>query len=105
MARRYPSPEPSRNLRMAEAARLNMLITLHCNVCGRTTCFLATDLLRVLGPQHEVHRAPFDCGRCKTTDYIRVEWEMLTASRLASGLTLRRPVKQITKWIWRNEQA
>ena len=101
----HPSANPFKNCRMCDAARDGMLITVKCGLCRRSVNFWATDLLTVLGPDHQVHHAPFPCSKCRTSDYLDVRWNVPAASDLERGLTVRRPVKKITKWIWRDERA
>ena len=54
--------------------------------------------------EFEVH-PPFPCSKCRTAEYLDVRWNVPAASDLERGLTVRRPVKKITKWIWRDERA
>lgn len=82
-----------------------MLIEVSCNACRRRVNYWAADLVDVLGPDHEVHRPPFPCSKCRTIEYLNVRWHVPSSSELEAGLTVRRPVKQVVKWIWRNERA
>lgn len=99
-----PSGNPFRNRRMGEAAADGMLITLRCNGCHRTMYFWAVDLVRVLGEHHQVHVPPWPCSRCKTAEFINVTWAVPSPEKLA-GLTVRRPVRKVERWLWRNEKA
>jgi hypothetical protein len=103
-----PASRPSscryRNRLMRDAAREDQLIGVRCNVCRRSVNYWANDLVKVVGPNHEVHVPPFPCSKCRTSEYLNVTCEVPSASKLQS-LTVRRPVKKITKWIWRNERA
>lgn len=99
-----PSGNPFRNRRMCDAARDGMLITLRCNGCRRTMHFWAVDLVRVVGEDHQLHLAPWPCSRCRTAEYISVSWTVPGAAMLA-GLTVRRPVRKIERWLWRDEKA
>lgn len=81
-----------------------MMLMVRCGLCRRTANYWADDLLKVLGPLHELHVAPFPCSRCKTAEYINVKWKVPSGSDLSS-LTVRRPVKQVSKWMWRDEKA
>ncbi|MCV2887029.1 hypothetical protein [Ruegeria aquimaris] len=80
-----------------------MLITVRCPMCRRTVNFWAADLIKVLGPDHELQNPPFPCSRCKNNE-VDVRWTIPAASDL-ERLTVRRPVRQIVKWIWRDEKA
>jgi len=99
-----PSGNPFRNRRMCDAAHDGMLITLRCNGCRRTLHFWAADLVKVVGEHHQVHLAPWPCSRCQTADFIDVSWTVPGAAML-TGLTVRRPVRKIERWLWRNEKA
>jgi len=80
------------------------MLTMRCGLCRRSVNYWASDLVKVVGPHHEVHVPPFPCSKCRTREYIRIEWRVPPASAL-NDLTVRRPVKQITKWIWADERA
>ena len=99
-----PSGNPFRNRRMCDAARDGMLVTLHCGLCRRTMHFWAADLVRVVGKHHQVHIPPWKCSRCGTVEFVDVTWAVPSPSIL-TGLTVRRPVRKIEKWLWRDERA
>ena len=80
-----------------------MLITVRCPYCRRTINYWAADLLRVLGPDYELHAAPFPCSRCRTSE-LDVRWRVPASGDL-DKLIVRRPVRQVVKWIWRDEKA
>lgn len=71
--------------------------------CSRTAHLWAEDLVMVMGPDHEMQRPPFSCSKCKKPD-IRVSWRIPAAAELV-GLTVRRPVRKIERWIWRDKPA
>ena len=98
-----PPANPFRALRMSYAASAGMLISVRCPLCRRQVHFWATDLVKVLGPDHRLDRPPFPCARCKTTE-LDVRWRVPSASE-RSGLTVRRPLRQVVRWIWRDERA
>lgn len=98
-----PSADKWKNARLVHAVEHGMLLTMHCPYCRRTAHFWAKDLIQVLGPDHEMHRPPFSCSKCKTPD-IRVSWRIPAAAEL-QGLLVRRPVRKIERWIWRDEPA
>ena len=89
---------------MRDAAESGQMLMVRCNLCHRTVNYWAYDLVKVVGPHHEVHVPPFQCSRCRTREYLDVKCTIPSASELAT-LTVRRPVKQIAKWIWRTEKA
>ena len=88
---------------MRDAAEMGMVITLKCHLCRSKVSYLAADLVEVVGPEHEVHVPPFICSRCKVADSMAVSWTVVPPSQL-DGLVVRRPVRRVTRWIWRNEQ-
>lgn len=104
MPERYPHTNRAKNTTLGQAAAKGMVISLSCAVCRRVVHFWAADLVKTLPPTHQVHVPPFACSKCGTKDYINVTWEIPNASRLTT-LTVRRPVRQITRWLWRNEKA
>ena len=89
---------------MRHAAEGGQLIMVRCGLCHHRANYWAQDLVKVVGPTHEVHVPPFPCSRCKTRDYIDVKCTVPPATEL-DGLTVRRPVRKVTKWIWRDEKA
>lgn len=98
-----PSADKLKNYRLCQAAADGMMITLRCPVCRRSVHFWASDLLVVLDPDHEMYRPPFSCSKCRTPE-IDVRWRIPSAAELAD-ITVRRPVKKIEKWIWKNGPA
>lgn len=99
----HPSASRYRNQRLCHVAGKGVLITVKCPFCRRIARFWADDLIKVLGPDHQLHLPPFPCSRCKTID-LDVRWTIPPPGDL-SGLTVRRPVSQVVRWIWRDEKA
>lgn len=89
---------------MSEAAADRMLITMRCNACHRVTHFWAVDLVKVLGGNHQAHIPPWPCSRCRTAEFINMTW-IVPSSLMLDGLTVRRPVRKIERWIWRDEKT
>lgn len=104
MPTRRPSANPWKNRQMHHAASEGMIITMHCSLCRRDVHYWASDLVKVLGPNHQVHVPPWPCGKCKRIDFVQMRWQVATM-QLLEGLIVRRPVRQVTKWLWRNERA
>lgn len=77
-----------------------MILTYRCSACRREASFLASDLLMVLGGLHETHVPPWPCSRCKTKEYIDVIRSVPSAAELQAGIRVRRPTKQVTRWLW-----
>jgi hypothetical protein len=99
-----PSANRYKNRLMRDAAASGQMVMVRCGLCHRAVNFWAEDLVKVVGPSHEVHVPPFPCSHCRTSEYLNVSCTVPSASALAT-LTVRRPIKQITKWIWRTEKA
>ena len=99
----HPPANPFRAQRLAHAAALGMLISVRCPRCRRKVHYWAADLVKVLGPDHRLHEPPFPCARCKSSE-LDVRWNIPAVSEL-SGLTVRRPVRQVVRWIWRDEKV
>lgn len=94
---------PGKHYSMADAAAHDMVISITCRPCRKTINYLATDLVKVVGPTHPVVRAPWRCRKCGAQEWLEVKWEMRTAHLPKPGLIIRRPVGQVMRWIWRNE--
>lgn len=101
-----PPVAPSKRPRMMQAAIAGMLITVKCGLCRRQVNYWAADLVEVLGPQALADVPPYPCSRCRAPDMLSVRRAVPSASELAEGkIVVRRPVRQIVKWTWRNERA
>lgn len=98
-----PPANKFRNLRLREAASLGLVISMRCGLCRRRALYLATDLVIVLGPDHELRDPPWPCSRCRTREYIDIRWRQPAASEI-DGLVVRRPVRRVARWIWRSER-
>lgn len=92
--RSHPA-RPARTLQ--DAANDGMVLELRCRLCRQRATFMALDLLRVCGPHHPVHVAPFSCGRCGTIDYVTVKTRVPSLEEYGR-LPIRRPVRQVWKW-------
>lgn len=101
-----PSNNKFHNRSIRGCARDGMMLVMHCNRCRRTVHCWAADLLKVVDdPFHEAHVLIWACGRFKTIGYMVMRWKLPTAWELEDGITVRRPVKKITRWLWKNERA
>lgn len=100
-----PSDHPGSAILISHQARAGMLLTLTCRLCRRRVNFWAADLIKVLPPFHLAHIPPFGCSRCGTSEHVDYEWTIPNAAQLAAGLTVRRPVRQVLRWIWADERA
>lgn len=98
----HPPANPFRAQRLAQAAMMGMLITVRCPGCNRKVHYWAADLLQVLGDRR-LNEPPFPCSRCNSRE-LDVRWRIPAPSEL-TDLTIRRPIRQVVRWIWRNEKA
>lgn len=100
-----PSTNKFNNRSIGQCAGEGMMIVMRCNGCRREVRYWAKDLLLVLDFFHEAHVPPWPCSRCRTAEYMRMWWVLPSAADLQAGITVRRPVKQVTKWLWRDEKT
>ena len=101
----HPSANPYRNRSIADQARDDMLLTLICRGCNRRANFWAADLVKVLPERHQAHIPPFGCSRCGTREWVDYLWSKPSAEQLQGGLTVRRPVRQVVRWLWQDERT
>lgn len=78
-----------------------MLITLRCAGCHRSVHYWPEDLIKVLGAHWPADRVPWPCSKCRTAEYLRMSWSIPSASEVAVGITVRRPVEKYTAWRWK----
>lgn len=100
MPESYDKPHPYRKpYSLGNAARDGMLLVVKCNCCRRTTHYLATDLIELLGQDRAALDAPFECSRCGTREYMRVSLRSPEGGDYGH-LLVRRPagVVLIQKW-------
>lgn len=77
--RHHPGKPP---YTIAAAARDNMLVAVTCYQCRICIHFLASDLVEVSMGNHPAMDPPCRCGKCKTTDTIRVKRDKFTLATL-----------------------
>ena len=99
-----PSRNRFLNRTVGDCARDGMVLVVRCGGCRRTVTYWAEDLVQVLGPRHQAHVPPWNCGRCRSREFMAMRWSLPGAEEMAQGLTVRRPVRKIVKWIWRDEK-
>lgn len=85
--RRHPG-KPA--YRIADAAKEGILVVVKCNGCHRGATYLASDLVDVVGGQWPAHEAPFDCGRCRSREWVKVTLRSIHPGD-AGRLVVRRP--------------
>lgn len=59
--------------------------------------------MQVLGPDRRLDEPPFPRVRCSRRE-LDVRWRVPALPEF-SDLIVRRPVRQIMRWIWRDESA
>lgn len=104
MPANHPSANRYKNQLLRDVLEINMVFTYRCNSCRREVSFLAMDLVKVMGPEHQTHIPPFPCSKCKTREYISVGRRVPSAAELEAGVQVRRPVQRVTRWLWRTEK-
>ena len=98
---RIDKPAPfHKRLRLSDAAGLGMLVIQRCNLCRRTTYFLASDLVEVFGPDREAKTVHFACSRCQSADWIDVRLRSPDPGDYGH-LQVRRPGQIVTTQLWR----
>jgi len=102
MPAKRPSANPWRNPMLQHLAADGRLVMLRCKHCRRSVYFWAADLVKVLGPHHPADRPPWPCSICGQIEFVEIS-AMHPTGRMLSEITIRRPVHQVTRWIWRNE--
>ncbi|PTW99133.1 hypothetical protein DDE23_18730 [Pararhodobacter aggregans] len=100
-----PASNRFSNRSIRDCARDGMIIVMRCNHCRRQVNYWASDLAQVIeDPFHEAHIPPWGCAKCRTSEYMVMRWRVPSALELSKGLTVRRPVRKVTKWIWKDER-
>lgn len=100
-----PASNRFSNRSIRDCARDGMIIVMRCNLCHRQVNYWASDLAQVIeDPTHEAHIPPWGCAKCRTSEYMVMRWRVPSALELSQGLTVRRPVRKVTKWIWKDER-
>jgi hypothetical protein len=84
---------------VSDAAMDGQLLVQKCNLCRRTTHFLASDLIDIIDPKHPVHIPFFQCSRCATSEYINTSVHHPSPGDYGR-LDVRRhgPRVQVQKW-------
>lgn len=106
----YPSrmPESYRPIRhhpgkppytLLDASRENMLVVVTCRECRRCVHYLASDLVEVGLGSHPAIDPPTRCGKCKSSESMRVVLRQVQGGDLGK-LIVRRPdpPKLVTHW-------
>ena len=101
----HPSANKFRNRTLRHIEHSGRLALVTCTGCGRACRYWAHDLIKVLGPDHDLLVPPFICSKCRRREWMDIRWIVPSATELQDGLTVRRPVKQVVRWIWRDEKA
>ena len=91
---------PSRNtierLTVADIALDGRLFVVRCNLCRRTTYFLASDLVLYYGEKYLVRDLFNRCSKCGESEFMHVGYRFPDLDD-DGALTIRRP-RQIWRW-------
>lgn len=94
-----PSRRVVESLTVDDLAVDGRLLVVRCNLCRRTTYFLASDLVAYYGGQHLVGSLFHRCSRCGKSEWMAVNHRLPDLDD-DGALTIRRP-RQV--WQWRDE--
>lgn len=77
----------------------DVLIRLNCSLCRKSLYFLPADLVKILGPDHPIHKPPFDCSGCGGKQYMKVKTHSPSKGDYGH-LPIRRlgPIKTVYTW-------
>jgi hypothetical protein len=94
-----PSRRVVESLTLQDLAVDGRLLVVRCNLCRRTTYFLASDLVTYYGPQQLLNSLFQRCSTCGKSEYMHVGHRFPDLDD-DGALTIRRP-KHI--WQWKDE--
>jgi hypothetical protein len=94
-----PSRQVVESLTLQDLAIDGRLLVVRCNLCRRTTYFLASDLVTYYGPKKLLSSLFQRCSTCGKSDYMHVGHRFPDLDD-DGALTIRRP-KHV--WQWRDE--
>lgn len=94
------SHRPPRNPRTwVDAAVDRQVVLIRFSLCGWRAYYLPEDLAKVCGERAPAHVPPCGCSKCRTIEYMSVTLTIPPAEE-AMRLRARRPVRQVTRWVW-----
>ena len=91
-----PSRRQVESLTIADIAIDGRIFVVRCNLCRRTTYFLASDLALYYGEKTLIHDLFHRCSRCGKFEYMHVSYRAPDFDD-DGALTIRRP-RQIWQW-------
>lgn len=91
-----PSRRQIESLTIADLAVDNRLLVVRCNLCRRTTYFLASDLATYYGEKKRVADLFHRCSKCGKSEYMHVSHRFPDLDD-DGALTIRRP-RQVWQW-------
>lgn len=94
-----PSRRAVESLTINDLAVDGRLLVVRCNLCRRTTYFLASDLANYYGGKTLLGSMFHRCSKCGKSEYLGVSHRLPDLDD-DGALTIRRP-RQI--WQWRDE--
>jgi hypothetical protein len=87
--------------RLRDAAAADQLIVVHCGLCRRTVYYLASDLVKLYNPQWPALAPLFECGTCRTGEFLSVRCTSPSPGDYGH-LVVRRPMDVVKIQKWRN---
>lgn len=94
-----PSVNKVASLTLNDMAIDNRIYVVRCNLCRRTSHFLARDLVKVYGAGHSAHGVFSVCSKCGKSDYLHVSTR-LPGAEDEGLLMVRRPKLVRIEWKW-----
>lgn len=95
---------PSRNtldkITLGDLAKDNRIFVVRCNLCRRTSHFLARDLAQVYGDATKMHSVFDTCSKCGRSQFLHVGTRLPNADDIGK-LKVRRPKLVSVNWSWR----
>lgn len=95
-----PSRRTIKNITLGDLAADDRLMVVRCNLCRRTSYFLASDLMRVYGAKAKMHGVFEQCSKCGRFHYLHVGTRLPNADDIGK-LKVRRPKLVHVQWSWR----
>lgn len=94
-----PSRRVLESLTIADIAIDGKIFVVRCNLCRRTTYFLASDLAKFYGDQYLIKDLFHRCSQCGKHEYMHVSHRFPDYDD-DGALTIRRPRQ---RWHWTDE--
>ena len=95
-----PSRQKIESVTLGDLAVDNRIMVVKCNLCRRTSNFLARDLVKVYGDKTKMHEVFTRCSKCGRSQHLFVATR-LPDSQDEGTLKVRRPKLVRVQWSWR----